>query len=257
MEKQYFPIKDKEAREAGIDNSSDIKRASGFAVRLRETRGKSLSQAKAAELIGVTKSSLSLYECGDNIPDAKTIRKMAEVYGVSADYLLGLSDAKTDNKDIQAICEYTGLTEKTISALHEMSDSTGFVRCFLEALIAPGFFDNGVDAFPLEEARKYVFQAATAVKSAKQEMREFIASGAASADTSDEVYYYNRFRYDAESGRYYMDGIDAASFLLSEASAVLQEAQGDILQQIMQQIELNGIAEIKSLLPDWEEDNVK
>ena len=234
-----------------------------WAERLLKLRGDKSREDVAKEvgkILGreVKRETVFQWENDKRQIKADAIRALAIYYGVSADYILGLTGAETNDKDVQAVCEYTGLSAKTVNALHRMNDSTGFVRCFLEALIAPGFeYENGPDALPLEEARKYVFQAAMAFKNAKAEMREFVTSGAASASPSDEVYYYNRFRYDAESGRYYMDGLDASGFLLGEASAVLQEAQRDIFEQIMHQIALEGISEIKSLLPDWEEENAE
>lgn len=78
-------------------------RDSVFSRRLRELRGLSeMSQGEAAKSIGVTKSSMSLYECGVNLPDAEKIAAIARLYNVSADYLLGLSDFRTQSK---AYCE--------------------------------------------------------------------------------------------------------------------------------------------------------
>ncbi len=136
MKEQYFPLTDKEAKDAGVHYSSESKRSSGFASRLRKLRGKTLSQAAAAKAIGVTKSSLSLYENGDNVPDARTIRKMSEVYGVSADYLLGLSDAPTSDKDLSFVCSYTGLSQEAILFLRGIS--VDFYRYFIDFVLTKG-----------------------------------------------------------------------------------------------------------------------
>ena len=47
-----------------------------------------------------------------------TVKKLAEYYGVSSDYLLGLTEHETPNAEIRAICEYTGLSEKSVECLH-------------------------------------------------------------------------------------------------------------------------------------------
>lgn len=47
------------------------------------------------------------------------IAALAKHYGVSSDYLLGLSPNPTTNKDIDAVCKFTGLTEKNIIYLNE------------------------------------------------------------------------------------------------------------------------------------------
>ncbi len=54
-----------------------------------------LSQAKLAKDIDVGARSYQRYEYGDRIPTADIIIKLAKYFGVSADYLLGLSDDPT------------------------------------------------------------------------------------------------------------------------------------------------------------------
>lgn len=54
-------------------------------------------------------------------PKAETIRKICKVLNVSSDYLLGLEDSK-ENKNIQYIMEYTGLSEESIKCLNLSKD---------------------------------------------------------------------------------------------------------------------------------------
>ena len=54
----------------------------------REQKG--LSQKEVSEKIGVAKSTYSLYESGNREPNVQTIKKIADVLGVSADELLGI-----------------------------------------------------------------------------------------------------------------------------------------------------------------------
>lgn len=51
-----------------------------------------LTQGELAKVLGITQDSISLWEKGKRIPDTPYIAKLAEYFGVSADYLLGLSD---------------------------------------------------------------------------------------------------------------------------------------------------------------------
>jgi transcriptional regulator with XRE-family HTH domain len=61
--------------------------------RLRELREKqSLSQKRAAEIFGISNFALSRYETGTANPDPDLIKKFAEYYEVTTDYLLGNSD---------------------------------------------------------------------------------------------------------------------------------------------------------------------
>lgn len=51
-----------------------------------------------------------------------TIKKLAEYYGVSADYLLGLSDTPSVKEDIQAACKTTGLSDDSINHLKRLAN---------------------------------------------------------------------------------------------------------------------------------------
>lgn len=53
----------------------------------------SLSQAKLAELLGITQSSLNRYENGQSTPTVELFRKYADFFDVSMDYIFGRCDA--------------------------------------------------------------------------------------------------------------------------------------------------------------------
>lgn len=62
-------------------------------TRLRELRLESgLRQRDVAEKIGVCTASYGFYENWINKPDPETLVKLANLYNVSIDYLLGVSD---------------------------------------------------------------------------------------------------------------------------------------------------------------------
>ena len=48
----------------------------------------------------------------------KFLVQFAEYFGVSVDYLLGLSDVETPDTDLRSVCEYTGLSQKSVETLH-------------------------------------------------------------------------------------------------------------------------------------------
>lgn len=58
--------------------------------RLRMEHG--LSQDQLAEAVGLTRAAVSHYEKGRRRPDFDTVRKLADFFHVSTDYLLGLTD---------------------------------------------------------------------------------------------------------------------------------------------------------------------
>lgn len=66
-----------------------------FGTRLKELRLQAgLTQKQLAEQIGVTKSVVSFYELRERTPSPEILIKLATVFHVSADYLLGLEKGK-------------------------------------------------------------------------------------------------------------------------------------------------------------------
>ena len=53
---------------------------------------KGLTQPQLAELVGVSKGMISIWENNINEPKASYIKSLASVLDVSADYLLGLKE---------------------------------------------------------------------------------------------------------------------------------------------------------------------
>lgn len=87
-----------------------------FADRFIELRGKR-TQDEFAKFLGISRPTVGFYESGQRIPDAVVLRQIAEKCNVSTDYLLGLTDEKTPDQSIQAICKKTGLTEKAVTQI--------------------------------------------------------------------------------------------------------------------------------------------
>ena len=55
---------------------------------------KHLKQEEAAQLLGLSISSYCRYERGEREPDAPVLWRMADLFNVSVDYLIGRSDTK-------------------------------------------------------------------------------------------------------------------------------------------------------------------
>jgi transcriptional regulator with XRE-family HTH domain len=67
--------------------------------RIRELRvEKGITQSELAELLDKTCSAPRMWELGKSMPDAATIKKLASFFGCSSDYLLGISDFKTETE---------------------------------------------------------------------------------------------------------------------------------------------------------------
>lgn len=92
--------------------------------RLAEARlQKGYTQQQIAEFLGCNRATVTNYENGKRTPDIDTIVKLAKLYEVSADYLLGLSNAESTDKDIQFISKRTGLNENAINRLAWYNES--------------------------------------------------------------------------------------------------------------------------------------
>ena len=65
-----------------------------FSMRLKELRVRhQLSQQKLSDIIGVSKSSINMYERGEREPGLDTIAAFADYFKVDMNYLLGKSDS--------------------------------------------------------------------------------------------------------------------------------------------------------------------
>ncbi len=84
----------------------------GIGDRLRSLRAsRKLSLKQVSERLGISVSSLSAYELDEKKPSYKNLLKLARLYDVSCDYLIG----KTEGRNI----DVTGLTEREIDAIAE------------------------------------------------------------------------------------------------------------------------------------------
>lgn len=83
--------------------------------KLRELRqNKNLSQWQVAELVGISKAMISSYELNVREPSLTTLKKLASLYKVSADYL---DLERGDYIDVK------GLTPKQIAIIQSIIDS--------------------------------------------------------------------------------------------------------------------------------------
>ena len=121
LERLNFPITKKEAEKQGILYSSEKNYDAKFPSKLRDLRKeKGVTQAALAGTLGVSKSTVGLYETGDTLPDAKTLHDIAEYFAVSTDWLVGRAEHRTPSIEMRAICEKTGLSDRSISLLNQL-----------------------------------------------------------------------------------------------------------------------------------------
>lgn len=98
--------------------------------KLREYREKAgLSQKYVALTIGIKPSSVSLWESGNTFPSIDNLIKLADLYNVTVDELLGRSTARDE-------ADYVGLTldEKHVMRLYRDLSDAGKEALFGELL---------------------------------------------------------------------------------------------------------------------------
>ena len=59
-----------------------------------------LSQEELADMIGVSRQTLSKYETGESLPDIEKCKLLADVFGVTIDDLLNFDSAKPENMGV-------------------------------------------------------------------------------------------------------------------------------------------------------------
>lgn len=70
---------------------------------------KKMSQKELAERIGIAKSVISFYESGDRFPSYEVLIKIAQIFNVTTDYLLGIERGRT--------VDVSGLKEEDIAVV--------------------------------------------------------------------------------------------------------------------------------------------
>lgn len=96
--------------------------------KLRTSRN--LTQVEFAEKIKCNRQRIADWERGKSLPSVEDVALLSKTFGVSADWLLGLTNTETTDTKIRDICDYTGLSEEAIKRLHLFKlndDETSFL----------------------------------------------------------------------------------------------------------------------------------
>jgi transcriptional regulator with XRE-family HTH domain len=84
--------------------------------------GKKTTQKELADKIKTTRQTVSEYRNGTSIPNADKLKSIAEFFDVSADYLIGITDEPTKDRDLQAVYDKIGLSSTSINELLRYED---------------------------------------------------------------------------------------------------------------------------------------
>ena len=84
-----------------------------FSQRLKKLRAdKHLTQAQVAKRVGVTASMVSSYETDIRLPSYEVMMRLADLFGVSVDYLLGREEKR--------LLDISGLSDAEAAVVSDM-----------------------------------------------------------------------------------------------------------------------------------------
>ena len=86
--------------------------------RMKDITGHYVTQKEVASAIGVSRSTIGLYEIGENVPDIKTLTKLAEYYHTTTNFLLGIDERP--NYENNFISKAINLSDKAIAELKNL-----------------------------------------------------------------------------------------------------------------------------------------
>lgn len=114
-----------------------------FPQRLRslmEERG--LTQEDLVPILKVkTRQSVTGYIDGSTSPTGDKVAALASFFGVSSDYLLGLQKDPTNETEMKAVCEFTGLSSQAIEGLLFLKGVDGYSDLLSELISCGKLWD--------------------------------------------------------------------------------------------------------------------
>lgn len=114
-----------------------------FPQRLRKLLDEqNLSHQAFGDYLGVARQSVGNYCDGSVSPSTDTLIKVADYFSVSVDYLLGRTDVRAPEPNVQMASSLTGLSEAAIQTLHsyrEEAEMDGALSTLDSLLTYPDF----------------------------------------------------------------------------------------------------------------------
>lgn len=180
--------------------------------------------------------------------DYKYFVALARYFNVSADYLLCLTEEKTNNKDIRGVCDYTGLREETVDYLHSLFtdeiERECLVQCFgdIPTSEAYNFYYRFIDLI-IKNSECRLGDLSIAFKDYKKQCDEIIKTG-----TND--YYWNASSKREEEKEH----IDIAEFKLNKLINLICD---DLGKEVFAESETEALKVIEQLKEQGKKGGVK
>ena len=116
-------------------------------IRVNNPNGKFYSQKEIGKIINMNEPNYNSIECGNGERHLKDyqIIKLAKHYNTSADFLLGLTDIISPDREMNYISKKYGLAQKALENLKEMTEHKYFGDTILDTtnkLLEQDFYKN-------------------------------------------------------------------------------------------------------------------
>lgn len=128
-----------------------------FTDRFRKEVDKRGGITKAAELLRISRPTVNFWYYGERTPDAESLIAISRGFGVTTDYLLGLSDYYHRDESVQAVQRVTALSEGAVFKLNEIAHGKdagsfpGIISALIENRNAEFFLSILQTLFTLDE----------------------------------------------------------------------------------------------------------
>lgn len=97
----------------------------GERLRIMRMRNK-LTQIEASEKLNISNNTLSTYERDKRDPDTDILKKMCELYNVSSDYLLGLTDSP-NREESQRSSKLSSIFNETVMEIRDEDEESIYI----------------------------------------------------------------------------------------------------------------------------------
>lgn len=146
-------------------------------TQLREDRG--LKRQEVADALEISRASLEYYEKGQRKPDIEVATRIAKYYGVSTDYLVGVSAAQvtaSENETLKTVCDYLGISEASAEQISYLT-SIGY-NTNMDAILSSEIIEilttslDDYDKKSIEKAIAYMTLSEAKTKKDKERLKE-------------------------------------------------------------------------------------
>jgi transcriptional regulator with XRE-family HTH domain len=195
-----------------------------------EINGKVLTKANLAEIIGVSRPTVSGWFSGDSTPTASAIKSICELYNVSPDWIFGYSVIRTLETDKRIAIEVTGFTEKAIEnliSIYALADSEHKIdeAYICNTIINARTLDWTPDSKAVKETLDFLFSS--------EQFWEFICTFYKTSLLFEQLRHDKNIFYEIVD----TTELDASQFKLSRLCATIVELYGESVSNTFKEYE--------------------